>query len=131
VQLDRVQIYVGTQYITGDNLIVISFCVWYNLLMDAYQDPRENGKDISELGLNYKMPEQTIDRRMTHQILTDKILEVCKGEKQFAYGLWTKWITDSGGRLSMNDVLDIINKAGGLPDKYSKSGYIRNRLLGK
>jgi len=90
--------------------------------MDAYQDPRENGKDISELGLNYKMPELK-KKKHANQELTDAIMEVIEDKD---YRKWVMRVARS--KRKPNDILDMVKVAKDLPEPYSKAGYIWKRL---
>ena len=90
--------------------------------MDAYQDPRENGKDISELGLKYIMPEIKKNKH-SNQSLTDAIMEVIDDKD------YRKWIMRvARSKKNPNEILDITKIANGLPEQYNRAGYIWKRL---
>jgi len=91
--------------------------------MRQFLEENEKGKDITELKFNYKLPQ--VKKLTTHQILVNKILEVT-GQERSQYAKWCNWVNRS--KLSMNAVLDLCDKAQTLPEKYSKAGFIRNRL---
>lgn len=87
--------------------------------MDIYD--RENYSELKPLEL--KLPK--FKKRTAHQVLVDRILEVT-GDKKNTYGMWCSKV--NGSRKSMDEILDICEKASSLPEKYGKGGYIINNL---
>lgn len=59
------------------------------------------------------------------QTLVNRILEV-SGQDKSKYTFWLKKVHES--KRSMNEVLDLCDKAETLDEKYNRGGFIRNRL---
>lgn len=88
-----------------------------------YLEPEHKGKSIDQLKPVWKLPK--IQKRTAHQVLVDSILKA-SGQDKSQYKFWLATVSRS--KKSMNEVLDICEKAKGLPEKYNKGGFIRNRL---
>jgi len=91
--------------------------------MNPYLEDNEKGKDIDQLKPVYQLP--TIQKKTAHQVLVDAILKA-SGQDKSQYKFWLGMISRS--TKSMNEILDLCEKAKSLPEPYSKGGYIRNRL---
>lgn len=90
--------------------------------MNPYLEDYEQGKDISEMKLEIKMPQRTKNKH-PNQVLTDAIVEVVEDKN---YKKWVMRVARS--QRSANEILDLVETAKGLPEKYNRSGYIWNRL---
>lgn len=57
----------------------------------------------------------------------DEILKVLGENDRYKYGFWLKYVS----KWSFGQILEICKTAANLPDKYSRGGYIVNKLLKK
>lgn len=69
---------------------------------------------------NYKIEKHTL------RPIVDKIGEVVEFNKRYSYPYWCRLVKNS--KLSYNQILDLVDKAKELDDKYNRGGFIRNRI---
>lgn len=94
--------------------------------MQPYIDERELGKSPQQLKALFKMPVLVAKKKTAHQVLVDNILAVAGGHPVYNYKYWVRRVAVS--KLSMNAILDLVEKAKGLDPKYNKGGFIAKRL---
>ena len=81
-------------------------------------------EQISLLLQNYKPQENDAPHDLS--AIVNKIIEVAGESKKYGYGYWLRKVKTS--KLGYNQILDLVDKARDIDDKYNKGGFLSNRI---